>query len=81
MATSSHHTIILRTVCGCERMLAIPNRELPREWRVAYLRNPYLCLTTDDPIDRPVAFKIRVFERTLTRGNYGYPIYLERIDA
>jgi hypothetical protein len=80
---TGHYTIILRTVCGCERMIAIPNRTLPYEWRVAYIQKPYFTLTTDETagISGTQGFKIRRFERTTLTGNYGYPIYLEKLDA
>lgn len=76
---SSYHTIILRTVCGCERMLAIKERHLPDVWKVAYIKVPGALLTTDNQDLTTQAFTYRLFERTTLRGNYGYPIYLEKI--
>ena len=76
------HTIILRTVCGCERMLAIPNRTLPREYRVPYVQQNHRLLTFNGVDDLPThtTVQVRVFGRTCQSGNYGYPVYLEVLE-
>ncbi len=76
------HTIILRTVCGCERMVAIPDRTLPLFWRVPFVQNKWFTLTYTDS-DAPMRQNIhtRTFERTAATGLYGYPVYMEKWEA
>ena len=71
-------TIVLRTVCGCERILEIPFNHYPQTFTVPYVRRQNLhvyaadgetCMATLD--DR------RTFENTGQPGRYGYPAYLE----
>lgn len=71
--------ILLRTVCGCERIIAIARRDYPREWRVPYSRRENWCLTMDESSAPPShsPFHVRTFERTGTTGLYGYQVYLE----
>ncbi len=75
--------ILLRTVCGCERWLYIPNKIYPPEWKVPYCRKQNFhvyCPTTDGLGDLPFAHSTRIFEKTGQRGQYGYPVYLEVLD-
>ena len=71
-------TIILRTVCGCERMLSIPDRRLPPSYSVPYIRrqNWHVYPADGESCLTPLAQK-RTFERTSATGTYGFPVYLE----
>lgn len=72
--------ILLRTVCGCERIIAIPNRHYPPDFRVAFHRGMFHALTFDpDTMGYRTdhGFGIRKFEDTGTTGLYGYRVYLE----
>jgi hypothetical protein len=71
--------ILLRTVCGCERSIRIPNKGYPRDWRAPYSRKENFCMTFDES-SAPSShspFHVRMFERTGTTGLYGYQVYLE----
>lgn len=69
--------INLRTVCGCERgPIAIPHREYPDYFEVAYCRQRYFHMCSDDADVAPT-FSKRRFEWTGQRGLYDYPVYLE----
>ena len=74
--------IILRTVCGCERIIAIPNRHYPHEYRVPYVLRSDMVLALQGESSAPftVSYRTRRFERTTMTGSYGFPIYLEQFD-
>jgi hypothetical protein len=71
--------IILRTVCGCERIVTINARAYPQRWIVPYRREPnlHIYLGGDDFDPSQVWFSKRTFERIYLNGLYGYPVYLE----
>ena len=71
-------TIILRTVCGCERMVNVFGYNYPARYQVPYIRRNNYCLTAEQFNSRAVPdHSIRIFERTGQSGLYGYPVYLE----
>ncbi len=73
-------SIVLRTVCGCERIAEIPHERPPDKWRVPYLRRDGLHIWTQEQIPLSSRFKTRTFEYTGTTGKYGYPLYLEVLE-
>ena len=73
--------IVLRTVCGCERVLVIDRNVYPAEWRVPFTRQPAYALAVDEDFPCTQDFSVRTFVYTPFHGTYGYPIYLERLDA
>lgn len=72
--------IILRTVCGCERIKDLEDRYLPPMVKVPYFTWPYThwCGFDDSDLTVPV-YAIRVFTRIPVVGQYGYPVYLEQL--
>ncbi len=76
-----HHTIILRTVCGCEQQRAIPDRNLPPIYRVHFRRGKNFCMQSDElDLAATITTSVRTFERTPLTGQYGYPVYLEVVE-
>lgn len=73
--------IVLRTVCGCERILDIPFTELPPTFSVPFIRHKGLHITAADGESCMTNFKDRrVFERTGLTGMYGYALYVEALE-
>lgn len=75
-------TIVLRTVCGCERTLDIPYRSPPSTYSVPYIRNKTLHVFAADggTCMSAVPWSKRVFEFTGKTGIYGYWLYIEQVD-
>ncbi len=75
-------SIILRTVCGCERIVEIPFRYRPRTFTVPYVRRQDMHIYPADGESCMTAIneRRRVFERTANTGKYGYTVYLEVLD-
>jgi hypothetical protein len=70
--------IVLRTVCGCERILKIPFQRYPPEFAVPYVRrNNYWMAPKDGESCMTTMANRRVFENTGRTGTYGYQLYLE----
>lgn len=72
--------IILRTVCGCERILAIPFKQYPPTFVVPYRRGSHYHVYPGD-VESCLATlhgERRVFERTDVTGTYGYIVYVEK---
>jgi hypothetical protein len=77
-------SIVLRTVCGCERVLAIPFQHYPSEYRVPFIRDRYFHTFPQDGESCMGAFsghQIRRFEYIGVPGQYGYPVYLEVLEG
>lgn len=75
-----NHYIILKTLCGCERIVAVPG-PYPHTFRVP-IDIRQRAYTMDDAREvTTVAYGVRVFERTLYEGQYGFPVYQEVPDA
>lgn len=72
-------SIILRTVCGCEKIIAIPGQQYPRHYTVPYIRQRYWHMWSDDDVPRDSGVSTRQFERIGVRGLYGYEVYLEQL--
>lgn len=70
-------SVILRTLCGCERIVKVP-REYPPYWAVAMRRTNSSHMYADEQGTGAFSnFQTRRFERTGIRGVYGYEVYLE----
>jgi hypothetical protein len=78
----SQLSIVLRTVCGCERILGIPFKQYPPSFEVPYMRNGNEHFYPADGESCMVALKHRrVFKNTHRLGTYGYPVYLEVLEG
>jgi hypothetical protein len=69
--------IILRTVCGCERIVLVNRRNYPQDYKVPFIRRKNFLLTGSDEDTRMPTYQTRMFEQTSQTGQYGYPIYVE----
>lgn len=74
--------IVLRTVCGCERILEIPFTTPPPTFSVPYVRHERFWATAKDGESCLSQLENRrVFEFTHETGIYGYWLYLEKLAA
>lgn len=71
--------IVLRTVCGCERILAIPFRTPPSVFKVPYIRRTNWLLTpADGESCMTAAHQSREFEYT-GQVHQGHLLYVEKL--
>lgn len=72
--------ILLRTVCGCERIVPISERNYPPFYKVPYSRTAasHIFWQGEDFSLDDVTYSVRTFERIPKTGLYGYPVYLEQ---
>ena len=74
-------SIILRTLCGCERIMEIPYRHYPPTWVLPYRRTTnFHTFAADGDSCGPCGpgFNSRTFEDTGRCGPYNYRLYIEK---
>ncbi len=77
-------TIILRTVCGCEKEVQVRERDYPPYYKVAYrlTNSSHYVFHPDEQIDHTaLTYGARTFRRLPMTGKYGYPVYLEVLET